>query len=236
MKESLQTIQSQNEKLATTVVRTSNDAPFLIRISGGYNAGHKPNDWQSILANEGIASVAFDFPGVGDSTGKLESTNLNIRLIHSLNVYQYIRDHISTDAPIFILGVSMGGPIAIHMMNQVNAAGLALCVSAAYPKAAWDKNFGEDFSQTIRRENAWKDSNEFTLINKVKCPILFGSALNDEIIPTGITDKYRSILQSQHQECIEYNAPHAFIRLESDSPTEKSRFWADLMKFIQSNT
>ncbi len=210
------------------------NAPTLLRISGGHNAGHRPNDWQSTLAQQGITSVAFDFPGVGSSSGDLKSTNLNIRLKHSLDVYQYVKDRIANDGPIFVLGVSMGGPIAIRMMSQVDAAGLLLCVSAAYPPDAWSKNFGDAFSQSIRRENAWKESSDFHLLSEVTCPILFGSAHNDEVIPKDITEKYHAVIEQKHQKYVEYEAPHAFIRLESETPEEKSRFWRDLVDFIHS--
>ncbi len=230
-------IQSDNEKLATTIAIADNDAaPILLRISGGYISGHRPNDWQQFLAKRGITSVAFDFPGVGASAGDLNATNLDIRLEHSQNVYTYIKNHIAHNAPVYILGVSMGGPIAIHMTQDIDSAGLLLCVCAAYPKDAWSKNFGEPFSYAIRREYAWQDSDEFAILSQLSCPIFFGSARNDEIIPQSITEKYRNIVQEIRQVYRVYDAPHAFLRLESEASAEKMRFWSDVAEFIHSNS
>ncbi len=226
---------SAGKRLEGTFVAPSGDIKgALLRISGGANIGHSPNEWQEILAKSGIASFAFDFRGVDKSEGELHDTNLNTRLADSKKAYSEFVKLLGHDVDISILGVSMGAPIAIWLAHEVQITHLLLAVAAAYPADSHNKNFGKAFSQSIRREGAWRTSVEFSKLQELKLPVLFASALKDDIIPRDITAQYRDVIRDIGGVSIDFDVPHAFLRSSSDYPKERHAFWAAVCNFITS--
>ncbi len=225
--------QSRGEVLSATVATP--DKPIkgaLLRISGGYNAGYKPAEWQDQLLGRGIASFTFDFAGVGGSSGELSSTNLETRLADARSALEYFRGRLPEGTPVHVLGVSMGAPIAIWLAGDVELAGLILAVAAAYPSGSHDKDFGEPFSTAIRGEGLWRDSVEFDMLRAINAPLMLVNALRDEVIPGAITDNYTSIVESKNGKVVDYDVHHAFMRrIEKDNDV-RAQFWDDIADFI----
>ena len=227
------TVNSNGNKLAATIVLPEGQPKAaLIRIGGGYMAGHWPNNWQASLAEQGIASIGFDFPGVGDSTGSLNETSLTTRFEDARNVIKYFKTQLDSDLELSILGVSMGAPIAIWLAEELKFNSLVIAVPAAYPKSSYTKNFGDDFSKEIRIEGAWKSSDEFKKLVDLSTPTLLISAKQDEIIPREIIDRYSEILKLKNQPIFEFDAPHAFLRENGFYPELAKEFWETVAGFI----
>ncbi len=210
----------------------------LLRIGGGYLASHKPNNWQARLAKTNIASLAFDFAGVGDSSGKLEDTSLNTRIIDATNVLEYFYGYLGRNIKISLLGVSMGAPIAIQLAQSNKVQDLIIAVAAAYPKKSFSKNFINEFSQIIRKKDAWKSTQEFNRLKKLNIPIMLVSAKHDDVIPKDITAQYSQIVKAKNGSIIEYNTIHQFMRSEDEHKNTEiiEDFWNSVSDFVNNNT
>ena len=227
------TVNSNGNKLAATIILPEGrPKAALIRIGGGYIAGHWPNNWQASLAKQGIASIGFDFPGVGGSTGSLNETSLTTRFEDARNVIKYFKAQLNSNLEVSILGVSMGAPIAIWLAKELKFNAVVIAVPAAYPKSSYTKNFGDDFSKEIRIEGAWKSSDEFKKLEDLSAPTLLISAKQDEIIPREIIDRYHKILKLKNQPTVEFDAPHAFLRENGSFPELVKEFWETVAEFI----
>jgi alpha-beta hydrolase superfamily lysophospholipase len=78
---------------------------------------------QRLLAENGIASLVFDYSGYGRSTGFIDFTQCEHDAIAS---FQLLR-RLAPAAPIAILGMSLGTGIASAILTRVRADRLVLC-------------------------------------------------------------------------------------------------------------
>lgn len=229
---------SSGMTLAATVVspKKEESKAGLIRIGGGSNLPHWPNNWQELLAYESITSMGFDFAGVGSSEGKLEETNLSTRLEDSRNAFETFQDvtGMNTDS-IYIMGVSMGAPVAIQLANERKCEGLILVSPAAYSRNAWDKNFGEAFSRVIRTQKNWDDSQEFEVLRSFPGRILLACAEKDDVIPGPILKNYAEIVEGKGGTELTLNTTHEFLREQSSEAEAKDKFWDTVREFIRYN-
>ncbi len=229
---------SNKRKLTATIAYPEDSAPVagLIRIGGGANLPHWPNNWQKQLASKNIASMGFDFVGVGNSEGELEETNLSTRLEDSRQAYMLFCETTGLQSgAIYVMGGSMGAPIAIQLAVEHQCTGLILASPAAYSKEAWGKNFGEAFSSVIRTEGNWKNSIEFETLRNYSGNILLAYGSKDEVIPAPIIETYSEVVENKHETKQVLDATHTFLREESDEVEAKKKFWDSVYELIHSD-
>jgi len=204
------TFESQGQKLVGTLYKAPNEKASVLLLAGGANRprleGYYP-PWQEYFLSRGITTFNFDFRGVGDAEGNLNKTNLNTRVEDAKAALEILKQNSQTDN-IYLLGTSMGGPVAIRTANP-SVKGVLLAAPAAYSEEARDKNFGPDFSLAIRKPESWKDSPEFEELKKYngKTFLLYGD--KDEVIPSDLLLTYAEIVKSQNgQVVVLENAGH----------------------------
>lgn len=222
-------------RLAGTIMRPD-DQPAragLLRIGGGANQPHRPNQWQQWLARQNIASFGFDFRGVGESDCKLEETTLNTRLEDARAAWETFAQHTgATIDEIYLLGTSMGAPLAIRVAAEYQAAGLILASPAAYTPEAFDKPFGSEFSAVIQEPGSWEQSQEFEMLETYNGRWLLTCAGRDEVIPTPILEHYTDITSRHDQTLLKLDTCHAFLRETSPELEARSRFWQEVISFL----
>jgi alpha-beta hydrolase superfamily lysophospholipase len=92
---------------------------------------------QRLLAENGIASLVFDYSGYGHSTGHIDFLQCERDAVSSFQLLQ----RLASGVPITLLGFSLGTGIAPAILNRVTADRLILC--AGYTsfrnaaRAAW---------------------------------------------------------------------------------------------------
>ena len=91
-----------------------------------HGIGEVVSQWfriQQILAENGIASLVFDYSGYGRSTGFIDWTQCEQDAISAFRLLE----RLAPSVPISLLGFSLGTGIAPAILNQVSADRLVLC-------------------------------------------------------------------------------------------------------------
>lgn len=157
-----------------------------------------------------ISSFTFDFSGHGKSSGTLEASSLRKRILEA-------RSALSASGfrqPISVCASSMGGHVALELLQYVNVQSLILFYPAVYATDAMDLPFGNPlFSETIRREKSWLDSNAFTYLRGFTGNILVVAGEKDTVIPKEVIDLIISNSSSaNHKRLIVLeDAPHLLL-------------------------
>lgn len=153
------------------------------------------------ICQNGFVAASFDFRGMGPDSPNFENTGLHTRIKDAREVLRQLVLTFPTGR-IFVLGVSMGGYIATFL-DPRELAGLVLVAPAAYDaRAVHEKiNFGPKFSEIIRREKSYLDSDAFARMEKfrlVRTAVI--SFAEDEVVPEAVTLRYFN----SHPGAIEY--------------------------------
>lgn len=192
-----------NVSLFSNANRVTNSPDVCLIIYGGSRnfTQDKLDDIKTLLCENNFVAASFDFRGMGPDSSNFENTGLHTRIKDAREVLRQLILTFPTSR-IFVLGVSMGGYIATFL-DPREIAGMVLVAPAAYDvRAVHDKvNFGPKFSEIIRRENSYLDSDAFVRFGKFR---LVRTAIirfkDDEVVPEAVTMRYFNA----HPGSIEY--------------------------------
>ena len=109
-----------------------------------------------------IESCSFDFYGHGEKKIPLSESSLKKRYVEAK---QAIQDFHLTE-PLNICGSSMGGYIAIKLLEEFKVQNLILFCPAIYDTKAFDVPFDERFTSIIRKEHSWMQTDAFDTFKK----------------------------------------------------------------------
>lgn len=160
---------------------------------------------QQFFADNGYASLAFNFRGVGQSAGVMAESTLTDRVTDAVAAYDMLAKHVDN---IIVMGASMGGYVAIKLTELCNVAGLILIGSAAYAREAENTPFNHEFTSILHTWGSWTNSHSYELVQNYTEPILLVYGAEDKIIPSDIQEKYRSLLKSTDTYLEVAGAPH----------------------------
>lgn len=174
-----------------------------------------------LLAEDGIATCAFDFIGHGETGGDIKSTSLKDRTQQAAAII----DQLKLSQPLGLLGGSMGAYTAIKLTELYKVDRLVLVVPAVYSKGVYTIPFGEDLTERLREKEGWKDSDAWSILEKFSGKLLIGVAQNDEIIPREIPERIYAAARNakSSQIFVSKNAPHK-IREYLLDPKNQSMF------------
>ncbi|NQY94875.1 MAG: alpha/beta hydrolase [Campylobacteraceae bacterium] len=127
---------------------------------------------------KGLPSIGFDFIGHGETGGEMTNTSLQIRTKQAKSV---IDEHSTPTHN--LIGSSMSAYTAIKLTEIFSVKNLVLMVPGIYTPKAYAINFGPSFSEIIRVQNSWHDSDAFEILKKYKGNLLILAAQNDQVIP-----------------------------------------------------
>ncbi|MFH1433328.1 MAG: alpha/beta hydrolase [Candidatus Uhrbacteria bacterium] len=171
---------------------------------------------RTMLAQQGVASCAFDMIGHGETGGNLKQSNLKERTEQARAVI----DALTLEPPLTIVGASMSGYTAIKLTEQIPSANLILIVPAIYHREAYIKQFDQGFTDIIRQEKSWNNSDAWDILNKFKGNLLVISTEHDSVIPKEIIDRILASANNANQvSSFEVkNAPHLILTYLNDRP------------------
>lgn len=156
----------------------------VLMIHGGSKDREVFAHYRQLLDEMGYGTTAFDCIGHGASTGNITESSLYSRTQQALAVIAHL------DVPVTgCLGSSMGAYNAIQLSTRVDFRSLMLLVPGVYTPAAWTVNFGPAFSNIIRQDKSWQESDAWPLLAGFRGNLLVVAAECDDVIPQPIPEK-----------------------------------------------
>lgn len=136
-----------------------------------------------------ITVFTFDFRGMFENSVPFCETGLHTRIEDASEVVELVLQD-RKPSNISILGISMGGYIAVHL-TKYNPKNLILVAPAAYDKNIIENqiNFKDperNFTNAIRKTNSWHNSDVFPILRDYNGSLLIVRFENDEIVPDRI--------------------------------------------------
>ena len=181
-------VNTGKETLEGTIYDRANIEPSILFLHGAGNADQKR---VSYLAKQMItkkkSSITFDFSGHGKSSGTLEESSLKKRYDEICDISPFI----NSEESITLCGTSMGGYLAVKMLSYFhNVHTLVLYCPAIYSKEAFEVPFTQEFSEILRTENSWKDTDIIENMKNFTGNVFIIIGQKDEVIPKGVIDLY----------------------------------------------
>ena len=156
----------RGEKIAgASFTDKANDIPQILFIHGGSKSSENLYYLAELLFAKGISSILFDHSGHGKSSGKIFQSSLKKRVNEAKEVVLQSK----MTEPISICAFSMGGYVALKLLEEYEVENLYLFCPAVYDKKAYDKFFGDEFTQIIRQPESYKNTDVLKNLQKFKC-------------------------------------------------------------------
>ncbi len=192
------------------------ERPSVVFLHGAGESHRKRFDpVRDLLAAAGIASVAFDFGGAGESSGELSSFSLKDRVDQACAVI----DALQLPQPLSLIGSSMGAYVAVKLTEIFKIRDLILFVPAMYDRKAYDVPFNAGFTTIIRRPGSWRDSDAWDLLRAFRGNILVFAGGRDEVIPKELIAKIDEAPQARSRRTIVFEeADHLIGRHFAGNP------------------
>lgn len=179
------TFKVDNEVIAGTIFSKDDDTilpKFIFLHGGGVSTKESVQNIASPIINMGMNILAFDFSGQGESTGELKKSSLQKRQ----NEATVMINQFSSKEPLIVCGASMGGYIAIKMLESHQIDTLILLCPAIYDRKSVNVRFDSGFTEIIRKNLSWLDSDALFLLEKFKGKLLIVIGDRDEVIPLDV--------------------------------------------------
>lgn len=198
-----------------TTPRLSTAVLFLH--GGGTADSTRYGAWQEFLATYGIASMAFDYRGCGQSQGRFEDGSLINRLRDAENAYDtWVKDLDSPQVRIVIAGSSMGGHVACRLSGTKPSAGLILQSAAAYGPLAETLPLNDEFTNEIRKPGSYEHSPAFADLAKYPKPVLCIYGGHDEVVPEPVKQAYLSCARKNGRVLVIGEYGHTMLSPRTD--------------------
>jgi|UniRef100_A0A7V3REX5 alpha/beta superfamily hydrolase len=122
-----------NGKIFTVINSAGKNAPVVVMFHG-FTGNHIEAHFifarlSKALEKNGISSVRFDFRGSGNSSGTFEEMTLSSESSDAYSVINYVKSHFNSR--LGVLGLSMGGTVALLTVEKVKPDALCLWAPAA---------------------------------------------------------------------------------------------------------
>jgi|SRR6185503_5559296 len=178
-----------------------------------YFHGARGGNWSRIkvfakpIVDQGSSIIAFDHSGHGTSTGEEKKASLEKRA----NEARTIIDLYANKNPITICGSSMGGHIAIKMLEYYDVQNLILLCPGVYDRRAYSVAFDSGFTEILREPESWKNSDITEILKSFKGNLLVLIGSEDTVIPKGVIELIdESAKNTKRKEIVTIpSAPHA---------------------------
>jgi uncharacterized protein len=137
------------------------------------------------LQQRGMGTTCFDCVGHGETGGVLAQSSVASRTRQAEAVIAAR----AMDAPLSVIGISMGAYNAIRLTQSHAVDALVLMVPGVYTPGAYEVPFGPEFSAVIRRERSWADTDAWALLARFEGALLVVAAEHDTVIPLEICER-----------------------------------------------
>ncbi|HEX8957173.1 MAG TPA: alpha/beta hydrolase [Burkholderiaceae bacterium] len=161
----------------------------LLLHGAGASARNKFSILRHALEARGVGMTCFDCIGHGETGGEMSESSLLSRTRQAEAVIAHRGLECGMDAPLSLIGFSMGAYNAIRLTQTHEVGSLILIVPGVYTPSAYGLPFGPQFSSAIRRERSWEDSDAWEILSRYRGRLLVIAAGNDAVIPREIPER-----------------------------------------------
>jgi hypothetical protein len=222
-----------NETISVLSHGSSASKGFCISLHGGGPSTKETSEYLANIFNSlGVRFVSFDFSGQGDSSGSIESSSLEKRLNEAIGVIEHVNC-----VPSFVIGTSMGGYIAMKLVEGIECQNLILFCPAAYSRKSWKLEFGSGFTAEIRRENSYLETDVTRICGEFKGNVILFFGSEDSVIPLKVQDMYKESFHSARstRTVILQNRPHPIHRWIQGQPTSRENVENEVDIFVRNS-
>jgi uncharacterized protein len=171
----------------------------LVSFHGAGPAGRERMDYICrYLQDRGTSSFTFDFTGHGDSSGRLSDSSLIKRSEEARMAIELS----GFDSPSIFVGTSMGGFIALMLLENYAPSHLVLFCPAMYGDAALEIPFDERFTKTIRANGSFEGSRYVETLRQFRGKTLIFLGTEDKVIPRRVIEIYEEARLGREHETI----------------------------------
>lgn len=136
------------------------------------------------IIDVGTSILTIDFSGHGESTGELKKSSLEKRV----NEAKHAINKFASKESLTICGVSMGGYVAIKLLELYKIDTLILFCPAIYDKKAYNIRFDAGFTEVIRTPESWRNTDVLPLLEEFTGKLLIVMGDKDEVIPREVIE------------------------------------------------
>ena len=173
------------------------DGLTLVLLHGaGQSSSQRYTAFSHLFTEAGIAVVALDFIGHGQTTGETHTNSLALPTKHALAAIQHWA---RPGTPLILCGSSMGAHTALRVASTLRSQVKSLCLlqPALYAAEAEDLYFNAAFTAVLRRENSWQTSLALQDASQFTGKALVAIGKEDTVIPWGVIERLTQRLKQQ---------------------------------------
>lgn len=208
-------IQSSNNMLHGVLAKP--ETPFdrgVVFLHGGGEANTTRYEYlQNRLVEAGIASLAFDMRGCGQSEGQFSDSSLANRVLDAEQAIKVFSQEtgLRTDQ-IFFWGSSMGAHVACRLCNALHVRGLVLQSPAAYGEAAEPLLLGPEFTAEISKPNSWSGSPAIKELSKFTGRVFVVFGKSDTVIPEEVKMLFKESIKPSDVFAVLDGGTHTLLK------------------------
>lgn len=197
-------------------------SPLLFLHGAGTSDKEITTYLQDALHMYSIGSYAFNFTGHGGDKKAMATSSLAKRLKEAEQAIQNF--HLT--GPLNLCGSSMGGYIAIKLLEKYQVDNLILFAPAVYAAEAFALPFDTSFTEVIRTKDSWKNSDAFSILKNYTGNVLIFIGDKDEVIHRELLRLIdQSLVKVQSKEMITIpHCPHTIHRWLS-----QNKEWSEIV-------
>lgn len=202
-------------RLVGDIIGGRDDISILFLHGAGKSIRQRYESMRMMLYEKGFSSCAFDFTGHGETGGVLQESSLLERTEQSCRVIEQMKIR----KPLIIVANSMSGYTGVKLLEVYDVESLILIVPAAYDRDAYKLRFNAGFTECIRKERSYLDSDAWQILRDFKGRLMIISAENDAVIPDEVIDRYYvSAVNAKDRKLITVkDSPHAILAFMEDN-------------------
>ncbi|MCB9764338.1 MAG: alpha/beta hydrolase [Alphaproteobacteria bacterium] len=171
--------------------------------------------WRALLAEAGRRDLPIRFVAVDHRGARCEEAKQRFTLADRVNDLAIARALAGDDAPLALMGNSMGGHVALMAARSLGVRRLALVNPGVYGAAAHDVPLGPRFSAAIRAPGSWHASPAFdalaALLQGGGRAIMLASRA-DTVIPDALNAKLE-------QTIVRFGGPRGCVKFSTAGHT-----------------
>ena len=195
-----------------------------------HGIGDRNHYWrraQQVMADAGISSLVFDFPGYGESD--VPSTRDNMEDI-ARTAYLWLRSRMPNETPVFLLGFSLGSGLAAEVAQTLDPLPNGVILSEAFSSL-------QDAAKRAARPlpvlgyllpDVWKTREN---VAGMTMPLLIIHSDGDSLFPVSMAEELHTAARMDGVQA-ELRVLHGY---KHDAPYRivPQDYWAEILLFIQ---